>query len=137
MSIYNFLDWYVSVLYFRTDIAMISRLMQQFDDFIRLFSVDRMLLALFCFPRNVPAKPISKHSAQNVPPQAIMSSLMQCSNLTKIYQIMYFQVTEDNRTLLTLFLSAIHEMLPKKCPCKTHFKTQCIKMPLPQPYCQI
>ena len=36
----------------------------------------------------------------------------------KIYQIMYFQVTEDNRTLSTLFLSATREMHGGKLSCK-------------------
>ena len=118
MSIYNFLDWYVSVLYFLTDIAMISRLMQQFDDFIRLFSVERMLLALFCFPRNVPAKPISKHSAQNVPSLAILTSLMQWSNLTKFIKLCIFRWQRTTGPCQLCSWVPLVKCMVENCPAK-------------------
>ena len=61
-----------------------SRLMQQFDNFIRLFSVDRMLLALFLFPKKCPCKiHVKTQYTKRSSPGQILSRLMQCSHLTK------------------------------------------------------
>ena len=109
MSIQNFLNWDVSVLYFLSYISY---------NLTILFSVDRMLLALFLFPKKCPCKTHFKTQCTKLPSPGHNVKFNAVQQFDKIYQIMYFQVTEDNRTLSTLFLSATREMHGGKLSCK-------------------